>query len=91
MSYLLITVFLTLHAIGAHYTYSEVPFGFWMQRTLGFARNPFDRVVHFSFGLLLAYPIREVFLRVANARGFWGYFLPLDRTLSTSALFELLE
>ena len=91
LSYLLITVFLTLHAIGPHYTYSEVPFGFWMQRTLGFARNPFDRVVHFSFGLLLAYPIREVFLRVANARGFWAYYLPLDVTLAFSALYEIME
>jgi putative membrane protein len=91
LSYLLITVFLTLHAIGAHYTYSEVPFGFWMQRTLGVTRNPFDRVVHFSFGLLLAYPIREVFLRVANARGFWAYYLPLDVTLAFSALYEIME
>ena len=81
----------TLHAIGAHYTYSEVPFGFWMQRTFGLTRNPFDRVVHLSFGLLLAYPIREVFLRVANARGFWAYYLPLDVTLAFSALYEIME
>ena len=91
LSYLLITVFMTLHSIGAHYTYSEVPFGFWLQHTLGFARNPFDRVVHFSFGLLMAYPIREVFLRVANARGFWAYYLPLDVTLAFSALYEIME
>ena len=91
LSYLLITAFLTLHAIGAHYTYSEVPFGFWIQRTFGFARNPFDRIVHFSFGLLMAYPIREVFLRVANARGFWAYYLPLDVTLAFSAVYEIME
>jgi putative membrane protein len=91
LSYLLIAAFLTLHAIGAHYTYSEVPFGFWIQRTFGFARNPFDRIVHFSFGLLLAYPIREVFLRVANARGFWAYYLPLDVTLAFSAAYEIME
>jgi putative membrane protein len=24
-------------------------------------------------------------------RGFWGYFLPLDLTMSTSTLFELIE
>ena len=35
--------------------------------------------------------MRELFFRVADARGFWAYFLPLDLTLSTSALFELLE
>jgi putative membrane protein len=91
LSYLLIAAFLTLHAVGAHYTYSEVPFGFWLQRTLGFARNPFDRIVHFSFGLLMAYPIREVFLRVANARGFWAYYLPLDVTLAFSAVYEIME
>jgi putative membrane protein len=41
--------------------------------------------------LLLAYPIRELFLRIANVRGFWGYFLPLDLTMSTSMIYELIE
>jgi putative membrane protein len=91
LTYVLITLFMTLHAVGAHYTYSDVPLGFWMRDTFGFARNPFDRVVHFSFGLLMAYPIREVFLRVANARGFWAYYLPLDVTLAFSALYEIME
>src|SRR3546814_18878427 len=57
----------------------------------GWERNNFDRIVHFSYGFLLAYPLREIFLRVADARGFWGYFLPLDVALSTSALYELVE
>lgn len=91
LSYLLITAFMTLHAIGAHWTYAQVPAGFWLQRVFGLARNPFDRLVHLCFGLLLAYPIREVFLRVANARGFWAYYLPLDVTLAFSALYEIME
>jgi putative membrane protein len=91
LSYLLITAFLTLHAVGAHYTYAQVPLGFWIQNAFGFSRNHFDRVVHFSFGLLMAYPIREVFLRVANARGVWAYYLPLDVTLAFSALYEIME
>jgi putative membrane protein len=91
LSYLFITAFLTLHAIGAHYTYAQVPLGFWIQHAFGFSRNHFDRVVHFSFGLLMAYPIREVFLRVANTRGFWAYYLPLDVTLAFSALYEIME
>lgn len=99
VSYTLIFLFLGLHSIGAHYTYAEVPYDSWAQaltgrslnEMLGWTRNNFDRVVHFSYGLLLAYPIREIFLRVANVRGFWGYFLPLDLTMSTSMLFELLE
>lgn len=99
VSYTLIFVFLCLHEIGAHYTYSAVPYDSWFEavtgRTFnelaGWERNHFDRLVHFLYGLLLAYPVREVFLRVANVRGFWGYFLPLDLTMSSSMMFELFE
>ena len=99
VSYTLIFVFMCLHQVGAHYSYAEVPYDAWFEsltgRTFnsvfGLQRNHFDRLVHFCYGLLLAYPIREVFLRVADVRGFWGYFLPLDLTMSTSMLFELIE
>lgn len=91
LSYLLIAAFLTLHAVGAHYTYAEVPLGYWIKDWFGFDRNHFDRLVHFSFGLLLAYPVREIFLRVASARGFWAYYLPLDVTLAFSAIYEIVE
>jgi putative membrane protein len=98
-SYTLIFIFFCLHTVGAHYTYAEVPYDQWWQALtgstfndmVGWKRNNFDRVVHFSYGLLLAYPIRELFLRVAGVRGFWGYFLPLDLTMSTSMLYELIE
>ena len=99
VSYTLIFLFLCLHQVGAHYTYAKVPYDAWFQeitgRTfnslVGWERNNFDRVVHFAYGLLLAYPVREIFLRVVNVRGFWGYFLPLDLTMSTSMLYELIE
>jgi putative membrane protein len=99
VSYTLIFIFLSLHEVGSHYTYAEVPYDDWMRaltgrglnELFGWQRNHFDRLVHFSYGLLLAYPIREIFLRVANVRGFWGYFLPLDLTMSTSMLYELIE
>ena len=99
VSYTLIAVYLCLHQVGAHYTYAQVPYdewtrsllGFSLDETLGFERNQYDRLVHFSYGLLLAYPLREIVLRVADMRGFWGYFLPLDVTMSTSMLYELLE
>ena len=99
ISYTLIFVFLCLHEIGAHYTYAQVPYDAWFEAVtgttfnelVGWERNHYDRLVHFLYGLLLAYPVREVFLRVANMRGFWGYFLPLDLTMSTSMMFELFE
>ena len=99
VSYTLIFLFLCLHEVGAHYTYAQVPYNEWfktiggvsLNSILGWERNNFDRVVHFCYGLLLAYPVREIFLRVAMVRGFWGYFLPLDLTMSTSMMFELFE
>jgi putative membrane protein len=90
VSYTCIFVFMMLHALGAHYTYAEVPYQEWLPMFAG-GRNHFDRLVHFLYGLLLAYPIREMFLRIGNVRGFWGYFLPLDLTMSTSMLYELIE
>ena len=99
VSYTLIFLFLCLHEVGSHYTYAKVPYEAWavaltggsLNELLGWERNHFDRLTHFSYGLLLAYPLREVFLRVADVRGFWGYFLPLDFTMSTSMLYELIE
>jgi putative membrane protein len=90
VSYTCIFIFMSLHALGAHYTYAKVPYQEWFPMLAG-GRNMFDRLVHFSYGLLLAYPIREMFLRIGNVRGFWGYFLPLDLTMSTSMLYELIE
>jgi putative membrane protein len=90
ISYTCIFVFMMFHALGAHYTYAKVPYQEWFPFLAG-GRNHFDRLVHFLYGLLLAYPIREMFLRIGNVRGFWGYFLPLDLTMSTSMLYELIE
>jgi putative membrane protein len=99
ISYTAIFLFLCLHEVGAHYTYAEVPYDQWttslfgrdLNGVLGWERNHFDRVVHFLWGLLLVYPVREIFLRTANARGFWGYLFPLLVVMSTSLLFELIE
>lgn len=99
LSYTLIFIFLILHIIGARFTYSEVPyneffikfFNFDLNKFFGFERNHFDRLVHFSFGLLFAYPIRELFWRVANAKGIWRYYLPLGEIMAFSMIYEIIE
>lgn len=99
ISYTLIFIFLCLHALGAHWTYSLVPYdqvfrsiaGHSFNELMGWERNHYDRIVHFFYGLLLAYPIRELFLRIAEARGFWGYFLPVVLTMAASMFYELVE
>src|SRR5689334_18475364 len=39
LSYVLIAVFLTLHTLGAHYTYAEVPYDQWTRTAFGFSLN----------------------------------------------------
>lgn len=91
ISYGLITLFMCLHVVGSHYTYAEVPFGATLGEWMSAGRNMYDRLVHFAFGLLLAYPVREVLVRIARLRGFWGYFFPIDITFSLSSIYEIVE
>lgn len=91
LSYLLITIYLCLHIYGSKYTYTENPFGYWLKATFGFERNPYDRLVHFCFGFLLAYPMREVFIRWFKFPAWVGWALPIEITLSVSGLYELIE
>ena len=91
LSYILIALFLALHAVGAHYTYAKVPLGFWLKDAFDLSRNHFDRIVHFSFGLLLGYPIRETLLQVTKTSQRWIFFLALQVVLAWGGMFELLE
>lgn len=91
LAYGLITLFLALHAIGAHYTYAKVPAGFWMQQLLHLNRNHFDRVIHFGFGLLLVYPVQELLQRIAGVRAPWLPWLALAAIAAMSSFFEILE
>ena len=99
ISYTLLFAFACLHTVGSHYTYALVPyddwwrsiFGYELSQSLGWERNHYDRLVHFMYGVLVVYPVREVFLRVADAKGFWGYLFPLLVVMSSSLIFELFE
>ena len=91
VSYTLLTLFLILHIIGSHYTYEHVPFGYTLEHWFGESRNMYDRLVHFSCGLLLFYPIREMFMRLAKVRGLWSYIFPIDLLGSFSAIYEIIE
>lgn len=91
LSYLLITVYLCLHIYGAKYTYALNPFGFWLQDTFHLERNHYDRIVHFSFGFLLAYPMRDYFKNHMQWPNWVCWVLPCEITLSFSAMYELVE
>mgnify|MGYP002062252602 CR=1 FL=1 len=91
LSYALFTLFMSLHLIGAHYTYSEVPFGFWVQSLFELERNHYDRLVHFCFGLLIAYPFREFLLRKTQVKPAYSYFLAVCVIMAFSSFYEVME
>lgn len=91
LSYLSIFVFLCLHECGAHYQYAGALPGEWMKHILHTERNQYDRVVHFTFGLFMSYPQREILIRKARLQGGWTYTLPVLITLALSAAYEIIE
>lgn len=98
-AYLALFAFFTLHAVGAHYTYSLVPYDRWAEAlsgvtisdALGWRRNHYDRLVHFAYGLLIAPAAVELFRAVAPPRGLWRALLPLLFVMAHSTVYELVE
>lgn len=91
LSYTFIFIYLLLHIYGAKYTYAENPFGYWLQNVFHSERNHYDRIVHFSFGFLLAYPMRDLFLNTFQFPPKYSWILPAEITLSFSGMYELIE
>lgn len=91
LSFLLVCIYLCLHVYGSKYTYAENPLGFWLQDQFHWSRNHYDRIVHFSFGFLLAYPMREMFLKWLKFPRWVAWNLPIEITMSISAMYELVE
>jgi len=99
VSYGLIAAFLALHTLGSHYTYARVPCGVLIRRRPGSAaggpgeryRNHYDRLVHFAYGLLVAYPLYELLERYAQPVGGWSYLLSPALIMATSMAFEVVE
>ena len=91
-AYVQMTMFLALHTIGSHYTYSEVPIGDWVKQAFDLTRNHYDRVVHASFGLLMYLPVLEVVSRATRgAPRLAAVLLALSCVVAVSTVYELIE
>lgn len=91
LSYTAMFVFLMLHIFGAQHTYADAPIGFWIRDVFGLERNPYDRIVHYSFGLLMAYPMRDYFINKMQWPTWVCWVLPVEITLSFSGMYEIIE
>jgi putative membrane protein len=88
--------FMGLHGliliIGGHYTYAEVPPGFWVRDALELSRNPYDRLGHFAQGFVPALLAREILIRRSPlAASRWLPVVVVSICLAFSAFYEMLE
>jgi len=92
LAYTLLMIHAAILMLGGHYTYAEVPLGYWMRDLLHTARNDYDRIGHFAQGFVPAIVAREILIRrkVVRGRG-WTYFIVVSMCLAISAAYELLE
>ena len=92
LAYRLIAVHAVILMVGGHYTYANVPFGFWLRDTFHLARNPYDRIGHFAQGFVPAIIAREILLRRTPLRpGGWMFFIVTCICLAISACYEFIE
>jgi putative membrane protein len=90
--YGLVAVHACILSLGGHYTYAEVPLGFWFRDALGLARNHYDRLGHLAQGFVPALVAREVLLGTSPLRpGRWLFTLVTAVALAISALYEFVE
>lgn len=90
--YTLIAVHAAILMLGGHYTYAEVPAGFWVKQAFDLSRNHYDRLGHFAQGFVPAIIAREILLRrTPLARGAWLTFLVVATCLAISATYEFIE
>lgn len=90
--YLLVAVHFTILAVGAKYTYAEMPLFNWLRDAFGLARNYYDRVGHFAQGFFPAIIAREILLRSTPLRpGKMLSFLAASVCLAMSGFYELIE
>jgi putative membrane protein len=92
LAYRLIAIHALILILGGHYTYAQVPLGFWVRDAFDLARNHYDRLGHFVQGFVPAIIAREILLRRSPlVAGKWLFFIVCSICLAISACYEFIE
>ncbi len=91
-TYTMILLHCTVLAVGAHYTYAEMPLFDWIQQQFNLSRNHYDRLGHIAQGFFPAIVARELLIRLSPLEsGRWLFFIVTSICLAISALYEMIE
>lgn len=99
LSFSLVILFLIFHVVGARWIYSYVPYDDWFRSVTGTtisgifhtSRNHYDRFVHLMFGLLMFFPIKEVYERWFGSPTRFSPILALLTITCCSLVYEVFE
>lgn len=93
LAYFLMSLWLLMHLVGAHYTFANVPFE-WGNRLLtpilGEDRNHYDRLAHYIIGFY-SYPMMEWLLRRKLCGTRLAFFFSLFFIMSVAGAYEIIE
>ncbi|MEK6835494.1 MAG: DUF2238 domain-containing protein [Nanoarchaeota archaeon] len=90
-TYSLLFILLVLHAIGGHFSYTEVPLFDLIKDNFNLERNNYDRFVHFIFGFIFYFPAYEFISKKVGIRGFWLYFIIFLIVTGLKGIYEVIE
>ena len=77
--YAIIAIHMAVLLVGAHYSYANVPLGFWMQDWFGWTRNNYDKIGHFMQGVTPALVMIELLRRTTPLKtAGWTGFLSVQ-------------
>ncbi|MDP0168546.1 DUF2238 domain-containing protein [Glaesserella parasuis] len=92
LAYVLMSLWMIMHLIGAKYTFANVPFD-WANQYLTFLgedRNHFDRVAHYIIGFY-SFPMAEWLLRKRKCGLGVAFFFSLFFIMAVAATYEIIE
>ncbi|MDK2777487.1 MAG: DUF2238 domain-containing protein [Pseudomonadota bacterium] len=89
LSYLCMFIPLLWHTVGAHYTFSLVPFD-WVMQWFGLERNPYDRIGHFMVGLFVV-PVAEFLQARQLATRMTAILFGVFAVGTVAAIYEIIE
>ena len=99
LSFACVSIFISLHIIGARWIYSFVPYddvakyltGTSISELLGWQRNHYDRLVHFASGLLGVAPASELLQKYGSMRPLGAAMMGVACIMTIGALYEIFE
>ena len=90
VSLILITILIFLNLYGYNWGFGNVPLFLGLD-TFGVERNPYDKFMHFLFGVLAFYPLTEILSKKIKVNKNAMLFICFSVIMGLGAIYEIIE